>query len=149
MKAYPFTIAYFVPLTVILGWFFGGWFTFLTPILVFGLVPLLDLVFGYNKENPSEDEVKILKEKKSFRILTWIGMPVTLGLVIWGLYIVSTGTLSLIEFIGLTISIGLSSGIIGINISHELQHRVNNRFEPTLARFMLLSTLSLNLKKRV
>lgn len=141
MRAAPYAIAYFVPLSVIVGWYLGGWLTFLTPILVFGLVPLLDLVFGDNKENPTEEEEKELKERKSFRILTWIGMPVTLGLVIWGLYIVFTNTLSFLEFIGFTVSIGLSSGIIGINISHELQHRVNNKFEPMLARFMLLSTL--------
>jgi alkane 1-monooxygenase len=141
MRAAPYSVAYFVPLSVIVGWYFGGWFTFLTPVLVFGLVPLLDLVFGYNKENATEEEEKELKEKKSFRILTWIGMPVTGGLLIWGLYIISTKPLTLVEFIGFTLSMGLSSGIIGINISHELQHRVNNKFEPTLARFMLLSTL--------
>jgi alkane 1-monooxygenase len=141
MRAYPFAIVYLVPFSVILGYFIGGFFTFLTPFVVFIIVPLLDLVFGDVYENPDPNQEEQLKKRKSFRVLTWFSMPVSLGLVIWGAFIVSMRGLSFIEFLGFSISVGISSGVLGINASHEMQHRVNHNFEPILARLTLLSSL--------
>lgn len=141
MKPYPFAVVYLVPFSVIIGYLFGGFFTFLTPFFVFIIVPLLDLVFGSTYDNPDPNQEEKLEKRKSFRILTWLSMPVSLGLVIWGAYIVSLGVLSFIEFLGFTISVGISSGVLGINASHEMQHRVNHNFEPVLARLTLLSSL--------
>lgn len=141
MKAFPFAIVYLVPLSVIIGYVLGGFFIFLTPFFVFIVVPLLDLVFGDNYENPDPDQEEQLEKRKSFRIFTWLSMPISLGLVIWGAFVVSMGGLSFIEFLGFTISVGISSGILGINASHEMQHRVNHNFEPILARFTLLASL--------
>lgn len=45
------------------------------------------------------------------------------------------------ETIGFIFSIGVSSGVMGINVSHELQHRVNHKVEPFLARVMLWTVL--------
>ncbi|MFO7795330.1 MAG: alkane 1-monooxygenase [Promethearchaeati archaeon] len=140
MRAIPFSLIYLVPFSVIIGYWLGGIFTFLTPLFVFIVVPLLDLVLGYNYRNPTEKQEKILEQKKSFRILTWLTMPITLSLVIWGSYIISVGRLSIIEFIGFTVSVGISSGV-GINTAHEMQHRVNNKLEPFLARLTLLPSL--------
>ncbi|TXT59527.1 MAG: Alkane 1-monooxygenase [Promethearchaeota archaeon] len=144
MKAYPFSIVYLIPVSILLGYLLGGIFTFLTPFFVFVIVPLLDLIIGSNTINPEEENEEYLSEKKSFRILTWMGAPLTLGFIFWGGYIIQTNTLSLLELIGLTISIGINSGVLGINISHELQHRVNKTFEPFLARIILMSTLYLH-----
>jgi alkane 1-monooxygenase len=149
MRAYPFAIIYLVPFSVILGYLlgeffgghFGGFLTFLTPFFVFIVIPLLDEVLGYTYKNPDPQKEKELGKKKSFRVITWFAMPITIGLVIWGAYIVSLENLSIVEFIGLTISIGISSGVLGINTAHEMQHRVNNKLEPFLARLTLLPSL--------
>ena len=141
IKAYPFSIVYLVPVSIILGYLLGGIFTFLTPLFVFGIVPLLDLIVGVNTNNPPKGLEDKLEEKISFRVLTWLGAPFTIGFILWGGYIVQTNTLSLLEFIGITLSIGINSGVMGINISHELEHRVNKKFEPFLARVILSGTL--------
>ena len=58
-------------------------------------------------------------------------------MVLWGAYVVTYGALSPLETVGFVISVGLCSGAIGINVAHELAHRVNHPFEPLLARIML------------
>ena len=45
------------------------------------------------------------------------------------------------EFLGLAVSMGVSSGVMGINISHELAHRVDNKLEPFLSKLILWSVL--------
>ncbi|MBD3195633.1 MAG: alkane 1-monooxygenase [Candidatus Lokiarchaeota archaeon] len=141
MKAISFGIVYLVPISAILGYLLGGIFTFLTPFFVFVAVPLLDTVLGYNYDNPKDENEDYLEKKKSFRILTWLAMPVSLFLVIWGSYIISIGNVSILEFFGLTISVGINSGVLGINSAHEMQHRVNKKLEPVLARLTLLPSL--------
>ncbi|TXT62613.1 MAG: Alkane 1-monooxygenase [Promethearchaeota archaeon] len=141
MKAYSFSIVYLVPFSVVFGYLLGGYFMLLTPFFVFVVVPLLDLVVGYDYKNPDPSQEKQLEQKKSFHILTWISMPISLGLVLWGSYVISTESFSPLEFLAFTLSVGISSGVLGINASHEMQHRVNNKLEPFLARLTLLSSL--------
>ena len=141
MKAWPYLLVFLIPLTVILGFWFGGWYTFITPIVVFGIVPIIDALIGQDESNLSIEKEKELENKRTFRIITQIAAPFNTILVILGAYWISTIQLSAIELIVFTISMGISSGVFGINISHELGHRIQNRFEPFLSRLILISTL--------
>ena len=53
-----YTIIYLVPFSVVAGYalkgLFGSWFTFLTPIAVFGVIPIIDLIAGFDTENVPE-----------------------------------------------------------------------------------------------
>lgn len=140
MTIVPYYLIFLVPFSVMLGFFLGGSYTFLTPILVFGLIPLLDLVIGVSKGNPTSLQDTILKDKLSYRVITIFCVPVQVLIVIWGAYIVSCGILRPLEYVGFIFSMGISSGVMGINVSHELQHRVNMKLEPFLSRIMLLTT---------
>jgi alkane 1-monooxygenase len=137
----PFYLVLLVPLSVLTGYALGGPYTFLTPVTVFGVVPLLDLAIGLSKANPTREMETAWKDRFSFRIIPILCAPLQVAMVLWGAYAVSRPGLSILEWWGLTVSMGISSGVMGINVSHELQHRVNLRLEPLLARIMLWTVL--------
>lgn len=137
MTVLPFYLIFLVPFSVILGYGLGGIFTFLTPVFVFGVVPILDILIGVSKKNPDPEEERQLRDAMPFKIITWFCVPFQVAMVFWGAFVVTYASLRPIEIVGFVVSMGISSGVMGINVSHELQHRVNNAFEPLLARIML------------
>lgn len=141
MNPFLFSVVYLVPFSVWHGFKLGGWYTFLTPVAVFGVVPLIDLIIKDYRKNPSEAEMDAKNSDYRYRILTWICAPLQVLLVGWGVLMVHHSALSELELVGLTISMGISSGVLGINVAHELVHRVNGKFEPFLGVTMLGSTL--------
>lgn len=54
---------------------------------------------------------------------------------------VTTVKMPLVELISLTVFTGVSSGIMGINVSYELAHLVNTKLEPFLSRLKLWNVL--------
>jgi len=144
MNVFPFLLVYLIPIAVYLGFHLGGWYHFLTPLLVFVVVPVLDYLVGSDKNNPAPTDEAGLQASLVFRMITWIGTPIQVGLVFWGGYVVANYPMSIHEMAGFILSVGISSGVVGINISHELQHRVDNKFEPLLARLMLWSVFYLH-----
>jgi len=141
MVLIPYCLIFLVPFSVVIGYSLGGAYTFLTPIFVFGVIPVLDFIVGLSTENPTHAQEELLKDKLSYRAITIICVPLQVVMVIWGAYVVSESVLSPLETIGFIFSIGVSSGVMGINVSHELQHRVNLKAEPLLARIMLWTVL--------
>ncbi len=141
MHPLPYLLVFLVPISVFIGYSLGGIFTFLSPVLIFGIIPFLDLFLGLNKWNPEDDKEKTLSEKKIYRWITFLCVPVQLFTVFYFTYIAATRDLPVLELTGLAVSVGMVSGVIGINVAHELVHRVNTRFEPLLGFAMLWSTL--------
>ncbi|MFZ5571032.1 MAG: alkane 1-monooxygenase [Thermodesulfobacteriota bacterium] len=134
---WSFTLVYLVPISVIAGTVLGGWYTFLTPLMVFGVVPILDVIIGRETNNPSGDELRQLETRVGYRIVTWICAPLQVLLVFWACRLASGGGFSVLEYCGMAASVGVSSGVMGINVAHELAHRVNEKMEPLLSKIML------------
>jgi alkane 1-monooxygenase len=141
MTLMPYCLIFLVPFSVVIGYSLGGAYTFLTPVFVFGVIPALDLLLGISTENPTHEQEELLKDRLSYRAITIVCVPIQVVMVIWGAYVVSTALLTPLEAAGFIFSMGVSSGVMGINVSHELQHRVNLRGEPFLARVMLCTVL--------
>ncbi|RJP78165.1 MAG: alkane 1-monooxygenase [Desulfobacteraceae bacterium] len=141
MDILSFYLVYLVPFSVIAGYMLGGAYTFLTPVVVFLIVPLLDIVIGKDTGNIPEDRTREMEEVFGYRLATWFCAPVQMGLVFWGAYVVTYEELTFLECCGFVFSMGTSSGVLGINVAHELAHRVNTKLEPGLSRLMLWSVL--------
>ncbi|MDA8137960.1 MAG: alkane 1-monooxygenase [Desulfobacteraceae bacterium] len=141
MSSIPYYLIFLVPFSVIQGYVAGGVFNFSTVVAVFGVIPLLDLLIGTSSKNPDPETIERIKDEFRFKVITWLCALVQVGIVIWGAFIIASGRLSLFEAFLFTLSMGTSSGVMGINVSHELQHRVNNKLEPLLSRFMLWSVM--------
>ncbi|NUM68977.1 hypothetical protein HUU39_27545 [candidate division KSB1 bacterium] len=90
MKPWPYLLAFIVPLSAVVGHWWGGVFHFLTPVIAFVMIPLLDLVAGAEGNNLPLAELEKLAEKMSFRVITFLYVPVQVGLVLWGGYVVAS-----------------------------------------------------------
>ncbi|MFO1292215.1 MAG: alkane 1-monooxygenase [Rubrivivax sp.] len=130
-----FALLTLIPVPVI-GWLLGN--NWLMPLLAFVLVPLLDLVVGRDPRNPSPEQERRLATRWRFRLGLYAQVPVQLALIVWGAMVIASGQLSASQALGLTLSIGLSTGGQGIMIAHELGHK-KSLFDRALAWLLLVS----------
>jgi alkane 1-monooxygenase len=126
-----------LPLAGLFGWMATGseWSLWLTPAVVYGLVPALDLWFAEDRNNPPEALVPTLEEDAWYRWLTWLVVPAAWLTVVAATGVAVRGDLSWFGWLGLAVSVGWTSGA-GINAGHELGHKKGN-LERWLARFAL------------
>ncbi len=136
VKFWPFTLIVLLPSSVFVGYAMGGWASFSTIIWVFGIIPILDLILGIDKNNPSPEDEKALVESRPFRWITWLCAPTQVFVVGFGLWAITFADLTTLESIGLLFSVGVCGGAMGINVSHELVHR-DVKFERRLGNMML------------
>lgn len=114
----------------------GGWL--LVPFLfIFGVVPVLDLWVGVDSFNPPAEVMKALSEQKIYRLVTWLWVPVEVGILLWSTWLASWSARSMLELVVMAGVMGLLSGGIGITFAHELGHKTN-RTEQTLSKILLL-----------
>ncbi len=133
-----FLLAFVIPSLSILGYLLGGAWNFLTLGVVFVVVPILDPILGRRLANFSDSANGRLKEDLFFRLVTWLYVPMQLGLVIWGGMMVGSGTMTVLETIGFVLSMGTVTGGVGITVAHELGHR-SGQWEQNLAKTLLMS----------
>eukprot|EP00698_Gefionella_okellyi_P008869 TRINITY_DN2226_c0_g1_i1.p1 TRINITY_DN2226_c0_g1~~TRINITY_DN2226_c0_g1_i1.p1 ORF type:complete len:384 (-),score=67.56 TRINITY_DN2226_c0_g1_i1:784-1935(-) len=128
-------IVFLLPWITIRGYMLDR--NWVTALFVFVVVPLMDLVVPVDSVNPTEEEEQKLAQKFSYRIATFLWVPVNIALIIWGAWTVGNTTFSswtsLISFV---IAIGLNGGL-GINCAHELLHK-NEGIEKLLAQINLV-----------
>lgn len=121
-SALPFWLSLLMVPIALTGATVGGWTVLLLPLFSWGMFSLLDAVIGLNEDNPDldTDEDDLIWYK--FITLIWAPLQfiVLMGLL-W--YVPRAGHLGLAEKIGLFFGMGVISGTIGINYSHELMHQ--------------------------
>lgn len=133
MKVALFYLTFTVPASVVCGFLLGGVYTFLTPLLLFVLIPIIDLLDKKDYEKPAISDANNL----NFRIIPILYAVLQIALVIGGGYIVGTQNLSTLEWIGFVSSVGISTGAIGFTAAHELIHK-KNILEKSLGKSLLL-----------
>ncbi len=114
-----------------------GWslFWYLGPIVVFGVVPVIDLLAGLDRSNPPEDMVEALENDKYYRWITYLFLPIQYAALVWACWMFGQESMSLVDKVGLALSIGTIAGI-GINTAHELGHK-KEKHERWLAKIAL------------
>ena len=137
LRALPHLSGFVLPLAIVEGVRLGGVWTFLPLGLLLGFLPLADCVAGRNVSVP--DDPASLERNVWFRAVTWLWVPVHAVLLLWAVDIASSGNLTPVELVGLTLSMGLVAGTIGITFAHELVHRPS-RFELGLGEILLAMT---------
>lgn len=107
------------------GW--GFWF-WIGPVVILGIVPAIDLLTGLDRSNPPDDAIEALEKDKYYRWITYAFLPIQYIGFVGACYVIMQGApfglpdLSVVDKIGLAISIGCIGGI-GINTAHELGHK--------------------------
>ena len=140
MKDLKYLSAYLVPLCAFIGVSLQGYWSYLTPVYAFTLVPILELIFPVNDTNISEEEKQQKATLHWTDFLLYLNVIVVFGLVYVTLTVVTTQDVALYELIGLIFSCGIVIGSNGINVAHELGHR-NSKIEQFLGKLLLLPAL--------
>lgn len=141
-----YLIAYLAPLATFFGLYEGGFWSFSGIYVGFVLIPLFELLSGRSAENLSPEEEAQKARSVFFDILLYLNVPILWGLIFYyferisGHYAGGAEALATYEIIGMTCSVGLIVGTIGINVAHELGHR-RSPYERFLAKVLLLSAL--------
>ncbi len=129
--------AYVLPLCVALGLWQGGVFTWLTPLVAFGLVPLLETVVGANADNDAPPDAAT---RRVFDWLLYLNVPLLWTLLAFSIWQLARLPLAGWQQVGLVLSAGILVGTMGVNVAHELGHRAKP-LEKALAHVQLLSAL--------
>jgi len=139
MKPFKYYLIFLIPIIFVLGNMYGGIFNYSVVFTIFVITPIADLLIGTDKSNPSTDEEAKVKNMFQFRFITYLCVPIQICIITMALFIFNNSAMTISESVGFIISAGITSGILGINIAHELSHRLNNKIEPLLARILLLT----------
>lgn len=140
MRDLKYLSALSVPLSVIIGLYFKGFWLFLTPIYIFVFIPILELILKEENSNYSETETASRAINPVFDWLLYLNLPIVFGLLVWSLLEVSNYGFETYEFIGLVLSVGIVLGGNGINVAHELGHRQASK-ERFIGKALLLPSL--------
>jgi alkane 1-monooxygenase len=126
-KRYAWLLGLFVPTLPFLAWALVhitgvGAFWFFGPVLVFGIFPVADLVVGMDAQNPPDSVIKWLEQDRYYRWCTYLYIPIQYAGLVFACWLWSSGKLSVVEDVGLALTMGMVSGI-AINTAHELGHK--------------------------
>jgi alkane 1-monooxygenase len=123
--ALPFFLIYLVSGTGFALALRGGYYTFVAPLaMTFVAVPLFDALIGLDTRNPSDAPPGRLASAL-FRLATWIAVPSQAALLAWGLWFAIRPEASRVEIVGALLAVGITGGVIGITVAHELVHRAS------------------------
>ncbi len=139
-KRYLWAIALTMPLLpwlaiglhAVTGW--GAWL-WLGPMVMLGVVPLLDVVTGIDRSNPPAEALSALEGDRYYRWVTYLFLPLQYAGFAGAFWLIASGRLSIVESIGLAITVGFIGGL-GINTAHELGHK-KERVERWLSKIAL------------
>lgn len=110
------------------------------PVLVFVIVPILDVLVGDRLVTTTDDaDLSDLQQVRYYRWCTWLFLPLQILSLVIACYLWARGTLTAIDKIGLAVGVGIVGGI-GINTAHELGHR-HEKLERRLAKIALAQTM--------
>lgn len=137
--ALPFWLSLGLLPLVWIGALYGGWTLLIVPLATWNLFAALDAVFGLNTKNAD------LSAQESdlywYKLVTIIWCPLQLLMLVsllW--YVPQAEHLNSLERIGVFFGVGVITGTVGINYSHELMHQ-KDKLERWMADLLLAMVL--------
>ncbi|MDQ6757449.1 MAG: alkane 1-monooxygenase [Bacteroidota bacterium] len=125
---------------------FTGWVTWIAMLYAWLFLPLIELIIKPDSKNLDEAEIEIAKADKYYDYLLYFFVVLQFTALLYFLFVMrNTEQLSLWEVAARILTMGLLCGSFGINVGHELGHRIN-KFERALAKAALLTSLYMHFK---
>jgi alkane 1-monooxygenase len=140
MKDVKYLLAYTIPLTCLAALSLKGWFSYTTVVYAFGLIPILELIFSSKESSYSENQKQQRLVNELFDLLLYLNLPLVFATLFYGLYTLLYFNLEVYEQVGIVFSVGIVLGTNGINVAHELGHRLS-KSEQYLAKVLLMPSL--------
>ncbi|OBA81295.1 alkane 1-monooxygenase [Mycobacterium sp. 1164966.3] len=145
-KRYLWLIAAAIPALVYGSWL-GVWLTGLgvfwwtSPILAFGILPILDHVVARDADHQPDSVIAWLENDPFYRWVTYLYLPNQYLSLVFACWLWAGGgwvTMSVVDKLGLMATVGLMGGL-AINAAHELGHTREQR-ERRLSKIALAQT---------
>ena len=117
-----------------------GWLTWTPMLYAWVLMPTVELFIRPDNKNLSAAEEELAKKDRVYDYLLYL--IVVLQFAALYMFLVSMKNTGLLwwEVAGRICSMGLLCGTFGINVAHELGHRIN-KYEQVFAKALLLTSL--------
>jgi len=142
-KRYAWLLGLLVPTLPFMAWGLVeatglGVFWFWGVFFLFGVMPVMDTLIGKDSDNPPESVVTRLEQDRYYRWCTYAFLPLQYVALVGGTWLLADGGLSLVEQLGLALTLGTVNGV-GINTAHELGHK-RESIEKWLSKVALAPT---------
>ena len=134
-----YLLVYLTPTIVLFSLWTKNHFSYSAVILLFGIIPFLELFTKGSTKNLSDIEEDLAKKDITYDLLLYSLVPIQYGLLIYFLFQISDPNLILSTKIGMITALGMACGVLGINAAHELGHR-NSWYEQLMSKMLLLTT---------
>lgn len=130
LQILPYLSVFVIPALLVLSATLGGGWVLLLPVVVYGLLPVLDLATGPNRDNSAPTA-----PTWAYRMLPRVFVPVHLAALSYALVVASHSSLAV--GVGLATAAGMAT-VLAINIAHELMHRAG-RLDQRLSVVLMAS----------
>lgn len=129
--------AYIIPISAIFGILYPAELSYLTPIITFGIIPILELFTPEFTQNLSDSEKNSKATHPFFEWLLYINLPLVYFILGFSLFSIEFQALNSTQILGLVLSVGIVLGSNGINVAHELGHR-EDKWSQIVSKLLLL-----------
>lgn len=143
VKKYGYLVIFIMALLPVLSFYlmrhtsFPILASYLSLLVVFVLVPLLDILIGQDELNLDEKlEVPKLEQEYFYRFMVLMSLPAFFALLVFGAWAFVSLEMTFFQALGWLLSIGLFGAVFGINSAHELCHKTT-KIEPFFSGLLL------------
>ena len=143
LRTYKYALPFLMYAFAIAALFSRGLFVFMPLVYAWLVIPLLELLVKPDNKNMSAAEEELAKHNAAYDYFLYAIVPLQYAALFCFLYQVSFVPQPSIDIAGKTLVMGLLCGTFGINVGHELGHRVN-KGEQAMAKLLLLTSLYLH-----
>jgi alkane 1-monooxygenase len=135
---------YYSPLIIYAAALFSfssqGVYTFIPLIYAWIVIPLLELFLKPDESNLQSAEEEMARKDRLYDYILYLIVLLQLPTLYYFLVSMQDNSLTIVDKIGRIGTMGLLCGTFGINVGHELGHRVN-KAEQWLAKISLMTSL--------
>lgn len=140
IRAFKYLLPFGVYIAIWRSFHGHGWVVYLPVLYAFGIIPLVELMIAPDARNQTEAEEAIAKIDPVYDWFLYLILPLQYLSLYWFLTGITDETLLWWERLGRILGMGLACGTFGINVGHELGHRVKP-YEQWMAKALLLTSL--------
>jgi alkane 1-monooxygenase len=139
-NALKYLWSYIIPLTLVLVLYLRGLFSFSGVLIAFFAIPILEIILKGSAKNMNEHDESTALKNSFYDLILYSHLPILWGMLAWYFYTVANVPLQNYEYWGISLSMGIFLGAMGINVAHELGHR-EKAYERFIAKLLLLPNL--------
>lgn len=140
LKSFKYLTPFVLYLLAMMAFQQVGIYCWLPLLYVFFLIPSIEFFIQPNAKNLDAVEEALAKKNKSYDLILYAAVIMQYYSLWLFFHAVNEPAINNWDTAGRIVSMGLLCGTFGINVAHELGHRVN-KFEQTLAKLLLLTSL--------